>query len=81
MLELTNQIIRESNGKDKVIIVSEWTSVLDLFEQYLKEDEIAYVVISGKSPLAARDRIIHEFHRPAEPETDAKVDIPFFAIY
>lgn len=76
MIDLINHIKESSRGEDKIIVVSEWTSVLELFENYLEEERIEFVTLSGKSSLKSRDNIIIQFNKPIKSGKGAIVGSP-----
>ena len=49
---------------DKAIIVSQWTSMLDIIQGNLKEMGIKCLTLSGKVPVASRQEIIEKFNNP-----------------
>ncbi|KAG8223222.1 hypothetical protein J437_LFUL003573 [Ladona fulva] len=46
------------SGKDKAVVVSQWTSMLDIIGIYLKKRKIKYCLLSGSVPLKDRMDII-----------------------
>lgn len=49
--------------EDKIIIVSQWTSVLEIFENFLKRLQIRYEMLTGKVPVDKRQDIVNEFNK------------------
>ncbi|KAL0347599.1 UNVERIFIED_CONTAM: Helicase-like transcription factor CHR28 [Sesamum calycinum] len=58
----------ESRGREKAIVFSQWTSMLDLVEMSLKNSCINYRRLDGTMSIAARDKAVKEFN--ADPEVD-----------
>lgn len=52
-----------SETDDKAVFVSQWSSVLDLFEPLLQKAGIRYVTLTGKVPVKNRPEIIDQFER------------------
>ncbi|XP_049547299.1 transcription termination factor 2-like [Anopheles darlingi] len=50
---------------DKAIIVSQWTSVLDIVGTHLSARNIAHVALNGKVPVKFRNDIVLEFNKPS----------------
>ncbi|KAL8153806.1 hypothetical protein V2J09_011566 [Rumex salicifolius] len=57
-----------SGGRQKTIIFSQWTRMLDLMEASLMRSEIQYRRLDGTMSLVARDRAVREFN--SFPEVD-----------
>lgn len=47
---------------EKSIIVSQWTSVLNLFKEHLEASDIPYVSITGQVPIKDRNDIVVNFN-------------------
>lgn len=45
----------------KIVLFSEWTSMLDLIEPLLKQHEAAFVRLDGDVPQRARAALVHQF--------------------
>lgn len=52
------------NGTDKAIIVSQWSSVLDIVSTHLQAKRVRYVTLSGKVPVKFRNDIVMQFNKP-----------------
>lgn len=48
--------------KEKAIVFSQWTRMLDLLEGFLKTSSIQYRRLDGTMPIAARDRAVKDFN-------------------
>lgn len=60
VLETLDDILK---GEDKVIVVSQWTSLLDLVRLVLKERNIKCAVLTGKVPIPDRAEVVDKFNR------------------
>merc|ERR1719193_292966 len=57
-------IKKEDEGvMEKVIVVSQWTSMLDVIKEHLVKLRIKHVEISGKIPVKARGEIVDNFNQ------------------
>ena len=55
---------REQEGvMEKVIVVSQWTSMLDVIKGHLSKLHIKFTEISGKIPVKARGEIVDNFNQ------------------
>jgi transcription termination factor 2 len=61
MIEKLNEILNE-HPNDKIIIVSQWTSVLKILAKSLKENSVEYCEINGHVDLFERNRIVEYFN-------------------
>uniref|UniRef100_A0A499FUU0 Transcription termination factor 2 n=1 Tax=Anopheles farauti TaxID=69004 RepID=A0A499FUU0_9DIPT len=50
---------------DKAIIVSQWTSVLDILGSHLTARNVAYVSLTGQVPVKFRNDIVVDFNKPS----------------
>ncbi|XP_076467265.1 LOW QUALITY PROTEIN: SWI/SNF-related matrix-associated actin-dependent regulator of chromatin subfamily A containing DEAD/H box 1-like [Babylonia areolata] len=48
--------------KDRVLIFSQFTMMLDIIEVYLKQKDISYLRLDGSTPVTDRQRLIDEFN-------------------
>ncbi|KAL0375485.1 UNVERIFIED_CONTAM: Helicase-like transcription factor CHR28 [Sesamum radiatum] len=64
----------ESRGREKAIVFSQWTSMLDLVEMSLKNSCINYRRLDGTMSIAARDKAVKEFN------TDPEVDVMLMSL-
>lgn len=60
VLETLDEILK---GEDKVIVVSQWTSLLDLMRLVMKERNIKCAVLTGKVPIPDRAEVVDKFNR------------------
>lgn len=60
VLKIVNQILE--NTSDKIVIVSQWTSMLNIISKYLREDSIKYIELTGKTPINLRNAIVQSFN-------------------
>ncbi|EPS67509.1 hypothetical protein M569_07265, partial [Genlisea aurea] len=58
----------ESRKREKAIVFSQWTSMLDLVEMSLKGSRITYRRLDGTMSIAARDKAVNDFNN--KPEVD-----------
>merc|ERR1712130_903236 len=59
-----NGVKKEEEGvMEKVILVSQWTSMLDVIKGHLSKLRIKFVEISGKIPVKARGEIVDNFNQ------------------
>ena len=59
--ELFEQIWQDPDRK--VVLFSEWTTMLDLIEKRLKRFELDYVRLDGSVPQAKRQQLVHRFQK------------------
>ncbi|XP_071442809.1 transcription termination factor 2 [Hetaerina americana] len=52
-------------SQDKAVVVSQWTSVLDLIGDHLKRNGIKYYMLNGSVPLKTRTDIVENFNNSA----------------
>lgn len=50
---------------DKVVIVSQWTKMLDIIAKFLVAQSISYKTISGQVPPRDRPEIVNGFNDPS----------------
>ena len=51
------------NSDDKAIIVSQWTSVLNIVSDFLKQKNVTYDSLNGEVPIPKRQEIVNSFNR------------------
>jgi transcription termination factor 2 len=68
-VKLAEELLDE-NPDDKLIIVSQWTSVLNLLAVRLKRKSIEYFEIKGDIPLFRRNELVQKFN---SQDTDTRV--------
>ncbi|XP_055613761.1 transcription termination factor 2 [Uranotaenia lowii] len=61
MLKLLDEKILQ--GDDKAVIVSQWSSVLEIVERHLQEKRIRYVMLTGKVAVKFRNDLVNEFNK------------------
>ncbi len=61
LAELIEQIAGEAQRK--VVLFSEWTSMLDLIEPLLKKNNLEFVRLDGKVPQKARQKLVNRFQQ------------------
>jgi transcription termination factor 2 len=61
LLEMLDQVL-ESNPNDKIIIISQWTSVLQKLINNLFEKKIRFYYINGQVELEERHQIVENFN-------------------
>ncbi|XP_063860938.1 transcription termination factor 2-like isoform X2 [Scylla paramamosain] len=54
--------LRSSGSRDKVIVVSQWTSMLEIVGKHLQEAEIRHQYITGKTLVKDRAAIVEDFN-------------------
>ncbi|ALC45646.1 lds [Drosophila busckii] len=62
VLELLKTIVFKSKEKDKVIIVSQWTSVLDILRELLEKERLSCLALNGTIAVRNRQSIVDEFN-------------------
>lgn len=63
-----NRILNNTN--DKVVVVSQWTSVLDILKNFLRH--IKTIELNGKTPIKNRNDIVVNFNNPNKSERVSK---------
>ena len=62
----------------KVVLFSEWTTMLDLIEPLLKKRRLPFVRLDGSVPQKQRQELVHEFQTnprlPAVPHDERRLD-------
>ncbi|ORX53054.1 hypothetical protein DM01DRAFT_255647 [Hesseltinella vesiculosa] len=66
MLEILEETREETNGEDKTIIFSQFTSMLDLIQSGLDSKGIKYGRYDGTMSLQNRNRVIRDFYADAD---------------
>ncbi|KAH7100850.1 P-loop containing nucleoside triphosphate hydrolase protein [Auriculariales sp. MPI-PUGE-AT-0066] len=69
VLELLEEIQRESSGRDKTIVFSQWTSMLDVLEQRLRARNAVFTRFDGSMNEADRQRALETIR--SDPKTHA----------
>lgn len=50
-------------GGDKTVVVSQWTSVLEMFREHLDVAQVQYVRLTGAVPVKDRNQLVTDFNR------------------
>lgn len=62
-------MVKEIIGKnDKVIIVSQWTSVLTILMEHLANEHFNFVKLAGDTPVSKRNDIVVDFNKQSGPK-------------
>jgi SNF2 family DNA or RNA helicase len=64
--EILLEKLQIKNNNRKVIIFSEWTTMLELIGEQLKQNGLAFALFTGKVPIKKRSAIIAEFEQNPE---------------
>ncbi|XP_050080079.1 transcription termination factor 2 isoform X1 [Anopheles maculipalpis] len=66
-IEKTMELLEEKifHTDDKAIIVSQWTSMLDILGTHLAARNVAFVSLTGKVPVKLRNDIVLAFNKPS----------------
>lgn len=54
--------------KDKAIVVSQWTSMLDIMRDMLHKEKLVTLSLNGSVPVKDRQNIVNEFNDPSNPK-------------
>ena len=73
-----NEILNDF-PKDKLIIVSQWTSMLGIIARQLKKQSIEYCEIKGEVSLAKRNEIVESFN--SKSNNDLKGILTYFFLF
>ncbi|XP_017142874.1 transcription termination factor 2 [Drosophila miranda] len=57
---LKSSILKDNN--DKAIIVSQWTSVLEILRNHLENDKLSTLSLNGSIPVKNRQEIVNQFN-------------------
>ncbi|XP_016938182.4 transcription termination factor 2 [Drosophila suzukii] len=63
---LKTSILRGTD--DKAIVVSQWTSVLDILRDHLNKDSVPTLSLNGSIPVKNRQDIVNQFNDPNNPK-------------
>ncbi|XP_016954041.1 transcription termination factor 2 isoform X2 [Drosophila biarmipes] len=63
---LKTSILKDTN--DKAIVVSQWTSVLDILRDHLHKDSVPTLSLNGTIPVKNRQDIVNQFNDPNNPK-------------
>ncbi|XP_037729612.1 transcription termination factor 2 [Drosophila subpulchrella] len=63
---LKTSILRGTD--DKAIVVSQWTSVLDILRDHLHKDSVPTLSLNGSIPVKNRQDIVNQFNDPKNPK-------------
>uniref|UniRef100_A0A0K2SVL4 Transcription termination factor 2 n=1 Tax=Lepeophtheirus salmonis TaxID=72036 RepID=A0A0K2SVL4_LEPSM len=62
LVEALNEIASKENSREKAVIVSQWTSMLNIVESYVNSLGMKSVAINGKVNVKHRGDIVEEFN-------------------
>ncbi|XP_077306885.1 LOW QUALITY PROTEIN: DNA repair and recombination protein RAD54-like [Lithobates pipiens] len=60
--------VTRSSSSDKVVLVSNYTQTLDLFEKLCRSRRYLYVRLDGTMSIKKRAKIVEKFNSPSSPE-------------
>ncbi|NWR06804.1 RAD54 protein, partial [Paradoxornis webbianus] len=60
--------VTKSSSNDKVVLVSNYTQTLDLFEKLCRSRRYLYVRLDGTMSIKKRAKIVERFNSPSSPE-------------
>lgn len=63
VMKMIDEIL-DNHPEDKMIIVSQWTSMLRVIGRFLERREVEYCEINGEVKLAERNEIVQQFNKP-----------------
>ena len=63
LAELETLLVRLCTERRKIVVFSEWTTMLDLIEKVLRTHRLRWVRLDGSVPQKRRQQIVHEFQR------------------
>jgi superfamily II DNA/RNA helicase len=63
LAELETLLVRLCAERRKIVVFSEWTTMLDLIEKILRTHRLCWVRLDGSVPQKRRQQIVHEFQR------------------
>lgn len=66
VIDIVKRVLRETN--DKIVIVSQWTSFLNIVSDFLNRERVHYVELTGKTAIKDRNDIVVSFNDPHTPE-------------
>lgn len=72
VLQMAKDILAKN---EKVILVSQWTSVLNILMEHLAAARISFVKLAGDIPVKNRNDIVVDFNQPAGPKVIARISI------
>jgi superfamily II DNA or RNA helicase len=64
--ELEALLVRLCDEGRKIVLFSEWTTMLDLIEKRLRAHRLRWVRLDGSVPQRKRQQLVHEFQRDAD---------------
>lgn len=67
-LETLDELLLQISGEAsrKIVLFSEWTTMLDLIEPLLSKHKIQFVRLDGSVPQKKRQQIVHDFQNDSE---------------
>jgi len=60
--------VTRAQTSDKVVLVSNYTQTLDLFEKLCKQRRYIYVRLDGSMSIKKRGKVVESFNNPSSPE-------------
>lgn len=73
LIEMVDDLL-DSQPDDKMVIVSQWTSYLNIVGSMLRKRRIKYVQIRGDVSLFERNEIVKRFNQPVSDDGDYEED-------
>ncbi|GAB0094966.1 Transcription termination factor 2 [Sergentomyia squamirostris] len=64
ILEKIEEVIKKG---DKLVLVSQWTSFLDIIQIFLRKRHLGFMELTGKTKIEQRGQIIAQFNNPDDP--------------
>lgn len=68
MLKIIQQIL--SDRDEKIIVVSQWTSALDIVGVYLRKIGIPFIELNGKTPIKSQFSIVQRLNSEQTNKSD-----------
>ena len=68
ILDCLLAFVKTSTNGDKVVLVSNYTQTLDLFERLSRLRNYAYVRLDGSMTIKKRAKVVEKFNDPTSPE-------------
>lgn len=65
ILEIVKHILDTTS--DKVVVVSQWTSFLNITGSYLSKENVRFTEFTGKTHIKLRNEIAISFNQPESP--------------
>lgn len=65
-IQIVKRVLNETD--DKVVVVSQWTTFLNILAALLHRERVHYVELTGKTPIKERNDIVVSFNNPNSRE-------------